>query len=98
MSEIPLAEVIRELRSELMDAVKAGEGESLRFEVQDLEVEMQVVVTKGASAGASGEVKFWVLTKAGAEASAKYESSQIQKIKLKLRPKTDDGDTLFLAG
>lgn len=97
-SEIPLAEVIRHLRSELMDAVKAGERERLRFEVQDLEVEMQVVVSKGGTAGASGEVKFWVLTKAGAEASVKYESSRVQKIKRRLRPKTDDGDNLLLAG
>ena len=47
-SDIPLADVIRELRRELLTAMKAGEGQRLRFEVQDLEIEMQVVVTKAS--------------------------------------------------
>ena len=102
-SEIPLADVIRQLRRELLAAVAAGEGEGLRFEVQDLEVEMQVVVTKGGSGELSGEggVKLWVLAKAAGKVSGQYESSQIQKVKLKLRPKFDggdEGDTVMLAG
>lgn len=103
-SEIPLAHVIRQLRQELQSAMQAGEGESLRFEVQDLEIEMQVLVTRGGSGEVSGggAVKFWVLdAKAGAKATAKYESSQLQKIKLRLKPKTvKDGKpgTVDLAG
>jgi hypothetical protein len=97
-SDIPLADVIRELRRELLAAMKAGEGESLRFEVQDLEIEVQVVVTRGGEASAGGGVKFWVLN-AESNVSAKYESSRIQKLTLKLRPKTDDGGkTVDLAG
>ena len=89
-SDIPLADVIRELRRELLTAMKAGEGESLRFEVQDLEVEMQVAVTKSGEVSGGGGVKFWVLN-ADSSVSGKYQSSRIQKLKLKLRPKTDDG-------
>lgn len=101
-SDIPLADVLRELRQELKTAMKAAEGESLRFEVQDLEVEMQLVVTRGGSGevSAGGGVKFWVLNaESKATAAGKYESSQIQTLKLKLKPKTDDGrKTVDLAG
>ncbi len=103
-SEIPLADVVRELRRELMSAVAAGEGEGLRFEVRDLEVEMQVVVTKGGSGELSGEggVKLWVLAKTGGKVTGQYESSRIQKVTLKLRPKLDragdEGDTVMLTG
>ncbi len=95
-SEIPLADVIRQLRRELMGAIEAGKGEGLRFEVQDLEVEMQVVVSKGGSGelGGEGGVELWVIGKAGGKVAAQYESSQIQKVTLKLRPrlKGDDGE------
>jgi len=102
-SEFPLADVIRQLRREMLTAVEAGRGEGLRFEVQDVEVELQVVVAKGGSGELSGEggMTLWVIGKAGGKVAAKYESSQIQKIKLKLRPKLDGDDkaaTVDLAG
>ncbi len=102
--EIPLTDVIRQLRRDLLSAMQAGEGESLRFEVQDLEVEMQVVVTRGGSGEVSGGggVKLWVLdAKAGSKLAGKYEASRLQKVKLRLRPKTEDDDgtgTVDLAG
>ncbi len=102
-SEIPLAEVVGQLRRELTTAVEAGKGEGLRFEVRDLEVEMQVVASKGGSGELSGEggVKLWVIGKAGGKVSGTYESSQIQTVKLKLRPRfdgDDDDDFVMLAG
>ncbi len=105
-SEIPLAEVIGQLRKEMLATVEAGKGEGLRFEVQDLEVELQVVVSRGGSGELSGEggAKLWVLAKTGGKVAGKYEASQIQKVKLKLRPKLDgDGDddeedTVMLSG
>ncbi len=101
-SEIPLTEVMGQLRKEMLAAVEAGKGEGLQFEVQDVEVEMQVVVSKGGAGelGGEGGIRLWVLGKAAGKLSGKYESSQIQKVKLKLRPKLDGGDddTVMLAG
>ncbi len=108
-SEIPLADVVRQLRKELMTTARAGRGEDLRFEVQDLEIELQVVVSKGGSGELSGEggVKLWVLAKAGGTATGSYESSRIQKVKLRLKPKLgrdraragerDDGPVMLTA-
>ncbi len=101
-SEIPLADVVGKLRQELVATIEAGEGEDLRFEVEDIEVEMQVVVTRGGSGelGGEGGVELWVIGKAGGKVSGQYESSQIHKVKLKLRPKTGGGKsgTVDLAG
>jgi Trypsin-co-occurring domain 2 len=93
-SEIPLADVIRQLREEMLTAVEAGKGHGLRFEVQDIEVELQVVATKGGSGelGGEGGVKLWVIGKAGGKVAAEYSSSQVHTVKLKLRPKLDGGD------
>lgn len=100
-TEIPLTEVIRELRGQLMDAIEAGSEEELRFGVEELELELQVVVTKnvGAKVGAEGTLKFWVLNALGkGEISGSYESSRLQKLRLKLKPKTADGSGVDLAG
>ena len=48
---IELAEVIGELRRELQEAINAGEGEQLRFELGPVELEATVAVEKGAAAG-----------------------------------------------
>ncbi len=100
-SEIPLAEVIGQLRKELTTAIEAGKGEGLQFEVRDLEVEMQVVASKSGSGELEGGVELWVIGKAGGKVSGTYESSQIQTVKLKLRPRLaddDDDDFVMLAG
>ncbi len=99
-STIPLADVIQELRSELLAATAAGEGQELRFDVEELNLELQVVVTKGGSAeaGAKGGVKFWVLNaESSAEVQGKYESSRLQKVSLKLKPKTASGEAFDVA-
>lgn len=95
-----VAEVIRQLRQELLAAVEAGEGQNLRFAIEELQLEMQVLVTKGASAkaGGKGGVRFWVLNaEASAEAQGKYESSRLQKVTLKLKPKTSGDEEVRLA-
>ena len=88
---IELAEAIGQLRSQLVQTIKEGEGEDLRFEVADLELELQVVVTKDAKVGGKLEagVKFWLFGggTASAEGGLSQGSNQLQKIKLKLRPK-----------
>ena len=96
-STIPLAEVVQELRRQLQQATKAAEGEDLRFTVEDLELELQVVVTKDVSAKAG--FSFSVLLGQGsAEASAGYEKSLVQTVKIKLRPNPSNGKALNLSG
>ncbi len=90
-SEIPLAEVVGRLREEMLSAVEAAKGKGLQFEVEDVEVELQVVVSKGGSGelGGEGGVQLWVLGKAGGKIAGKYESSRIQKVTLKLKPQLE---------
>ena len=60
---IELAEVIGELRRELQEAINAGEGEQLRFELGPVELEATVAVEKGGGGGV--KVRFWVLELGG---------------------------------
>jgi Trypsin-co-occurring domain 2 len=60
---IELAEVIGELRPELQEAINAGEGEQLRFELGPVELEPTVAVEKGGGGGV--KVRFWVLELGG---------------------------------
>lgn len=79
---IELAELIGQLRSELAQAMQAGEGEDLRFELGPVELELTVAVDKEAKPGA--KVRFWVV-ELGADLKA--VSSHIQRIKLVLDPR-----------
>jgi len=48
--QIPLAEAIRALRRELVEAVREGEDEEVRFALGDIDLELQVEVSKEAVA------------------------------------------------
>lgn len=85
---IPLAKVIAALRAELQEAQSEGAGEALRFEVGDVELELQVVVT--AEVAAKGGLKVHIFSIGG---SAKYKQAETQKVKLKLSAKTNGGPT-----
>ena len=58
MERTPLSQVLIQLRKDLLEAQKEGEGKDLRFLVQDAEVELQVVATTDTKGGAG--VRFWV--------------------------------------
>lgn len=90
---IELSEMIENLRSELSEAQEAGRNSSLRFEVEDVELELSVVV--GREAGGSGKVKFWVV-EVGAEAGV--SSTTAQRMTLRLRPTSADGSTPLISG
>ncbi len=76
---LELADVITGLRKELIKAQQEGDGESIRFNVNNVEVELETVVTKEAD-GKLG-VKFLVVD---ANAGGKYQNASKQKIKLSL--------------
>ena len=79
---LALADVIAQLRAELAEAISAGAGEDLRFQVGPVEVELTVAIEKSGTTGA--KVKFWVL-EAGAD--GKLASTSTQKIKVVLDPR-----------
>ena len=81
-----LSQVIVKLREELLEAQKQGEDKDLRFRVEDIEVELQMVAEREGS-GKMG-VKWWVYN---AEAAGKLSSQVTQKLKFKLKPETAEG-------
>ncbi|MBF0141490.1 MAG: hypothetical protein HQL74_14565 [Magnetococcales bacterium] len=92
MGKIALAEMISSLRSELQQAQDEGQDKKLHFVVGDVEMELQVTVTKEGTVG--GGVKFWVYD---ASLSGKVAEQMVQKIKIKLAPVGSDGGTLKIS-
>lgn len=91
---IELAQVIRELRAELYQAVAEGVDEDLRFEVGLIELEVTVAVTREASAG--GKIRFWV---AEADGAGKHADATTQRLKLSLLPTLEStGRSPYIAG
>lgn len=80
-SQIPIADALEALRSELERAMSQGEGHSLRFQPSSVELELQATV--GVASEASGGVKWWLLD-FGAKGT--HESGATQKVTLRLTP------------
>jgi len=79
---IGLAELIGDLRKELIKAQLEGSEDEIRFLLEEVEVEVEVASAKKAT-GEAG-VEFWVVnTKAEGETS----TESVQTLKLKLKPK-----------
>lgn len=93
MANIELSEMIGQLREELLNARGQSEGSELKFQVEDIEIELQIVTTKGGKGG--GGVKFWVYN---AEAEVNASQAKTQKLKLKLKPVNARDDSPFKAG
>lgn len=81
MENIELSEMLGQLREELLKARDNIEGSDLKFQVDDIEIELQIVTSKGTSGG----IKFFV------EAGGNVSQAKTQKLKLKLKPKTPTG-------
>lgn len=86
VEKIGLAEMLTDLRSELLKARDEGAGKEMRFEVADVELEVMVSTTKEAQG--KGGVKFWVYN---AEAGVSGSEGKTHRLKLKLRPTGADG-------
>jgi hypothetical protein len=86
MEPIPLADAIRVLRRELVDAVEKGRDEQLRFRIESIELELQAALTR--EAGAKGGLKAWVF-ELGAE--GRRETASTQTVTLTLRPHGPNG-------
>jgi hypothetical protein len=77
---IPLFEMIQSLRTELQASRQVAKDQSLRFEVEEVELELRVQVTR--SGGANGKLHFGVL-EAGATRTRSQDDVHIFKLKLK---------------
>jgi hypothetical protein len=83
--QIPLADAIRALRSELLKAVRAGQGEDIRFALGEVELEMQVEAAREAT-GEAG-IKFWVVSIGG---KGSRSSGTTHTVRLTLAPVRTD--------
>jgi len=79
---VELAELIGQLRAELTEAMRKGDGAELRFELGPVELELTVAVSKEVKPGA--KVRFLVV-EVGADTA--MASSSTQRIKLTLDPR-----------
>ena len=82
---IGLADAIENLRQELTEATKRSEGQSLRFSIDDIELELAVEVVR--EGGGEGKVSFKVFG-SGVELGGKggRSDSSAHRIKMKLKP------------
>jgi len=81
MDKIPLSEMLAQLRKDLLQTQEEGKGSDLKFQIEDIEIELQLATTK--EAGVGGGVKFWVYN---ANAKVSASEANTQKLKLKLKP------------
>ena len=91
MEQIGLAEMLVELRRELLDAQRQAAEEKLQFKLDDIEIELKV----GTTQKTTGQVgmKFWVVD---ASMDGSVEAQKLHTIKLKMKPLTaGEGPTLI---
>src|SRR5688500_13614151 len=89
---VPLADAIRSLRGQLVEAMRAGEGEEVQFRLGPVELELQVEVS--SEVGADAGVRFWVVSISGKGSRA---SSSVHTLKLTLQPVARGGGELVVA-
>ena len=89
MEEFGLKATIDALRKELSESVREAQGKDILFEVGDINLEFEVVISKDTSKDAKAGFKFTLLPWGG-EASASIErkdsNSSRQKMTIQLKP------------
>jgi hypothetical protein len=91
--EVPLGDMIETLRQELEAAQKKGRGQGIAFEIEKVELELQIVVSRKSKG--DGKIAFWVLS-AGGELERAGETTH--KFKLSLSPKSRSGEPIQVSG
>ena len=84
-TQIGLADAIENLRQELSEATRRGEGQALRFNVDDIELELAVELVR--ENGGEAKVHFKVLG-SGVEVGGKggLSHSDAHRVKITLKP------------
>jgi len=93
MAEIELSKYIEGLRGELLLAIQNSEKSDLRFGLDKVELEVEVVFDASSAVKAGGKFKLWVFD-ASADGEAKLESKRTQKLKIALVPNYKGGPPL----
>lgn len=86
---IPLAEAVKTLRTELLTAIAEGADKDLKFALGPVDLELQLEVSK--EAGGEAGIKFWVLSIGG---KGGRSSGTTHTVKLTLTPVSESGDVL----
>lgn len=94
MENIELSEMLGELRKELSIAQSKGAGSDLKFQIEDIEIELQVATTSKVA----GKAGIKILVCWDAEASAGIDKANTQKLKLKLKPVNAGDGSPYKAG
>lgn len=92
MQKIELSKMLLGLRQELVQAQESADKEDLKFDVGDIEVEIQFTTT--IEGHGKGGVKFWVYN---AEAGGKLSSQTVHKVKLMLKPELASGEDMKIS-
>ena len=88
---VPLAEAIRALRVELVEAARQGQDEDVRFALGPVELELQVEMSN--EVGAEAGVKFWLVSVGG---SGSRTSATTHTVRLSLTPVSSRGEDLII--
>ena len=87
-----LADAVNALRAELSEAMEAGRGQPLQFEVGA--VTMDFTVELSADAGAKGGVRFWVVELG---ASGSVQRKGMHTVSIKTKPRARNGQRALIA-
>lgn len=91
--KLELPNVLLALRKELQEAQDKAADENLKFSLEEIELEIQVIASTEETA--KHKVKLWVY-EAGAEGTVGKET--VHKVKLKMKPQNADGSDVNIAG
>jgi len=83
---IPLYEMIQQLRRELAASIEVARDEALQFQLEEVELELQVKISSGGKG--EGGLKFWVVE---AKGGGGRSSEDVHTFRLKLKPVLRDG-------
>ncbi len=82
--KLELSQLIKNLRAELAEAKREGDGKDLRFIVEDVELELDIATEASSEGGIAA--KFYVFTGQYKETD---KDAVTQRIRLKLRPQEE---------
>jgi hypothetical protein len=91
-ARVTLAQAIRELRTQLVEAVKEGEGAAIRFVPKSVDVELAIIFDAEVEAG-GGFKLFSLIDLSG---KAKLGDETTHKVKLTLEPIGRDGKPVLV--
>ena len=92
-----LVEVVAALRSDIETAILEGEGKDVKFDLEEIEVDLKVSITDKSSGTFGGKAGFNIMGLAtfGVDAKDVNETSEefVHTVKLRLTPKVKDPKT-----